>query len=230
MKKKEYIGNKYGKLTVIEDLGSFIKEGTKTKRHYLRCKCDCGNKIIVGADSLSKHTKSCGCLKKEVCRKYNDYKIFNNTVFVKFTNCNEYFLCDLEDWNNLKKHCWLKSQGYAVSRINGKVISFHKLIMQCKNGMYIDHIFQIANGLCDNRKNNLRIVTKQQNAMNSKLYANNTSGYKGVYWDKKREKWLSQITYNRKTIFLGYFDDIEKAIKARADAELKYFGEYRNKW
>ena len=66
--------------------------------------------------------------------------------------------------------------------------------------------------------------------MNSKLYVNNTSGYKGVYWDKKHEKWLAQITYNKKNIHLGCFDDIEKAIKARADAELKYFGEYRNRW
>lgn len=227
-KKKEYIGNKYGKLTVIEDLGYFIKEGTKRKEHYLKCKCDCGNEKIIRAGSLSSgHTKSCGCLTK----KSNKYYIFNNIVFVKFSNCDEFFICDLDDWIILKRNCWYKSNdGYACSRTSGNMELFHRLVMNCNEDKLVDHIFQVSNGICDNRKNNLRIVTQQQNSMNAKLSKNNTSGYKGVYWKKHCNKWSAAITYNGKQIHLGYFDDIEKAIKARADAELKYFGEYRNKW
>ena len=55
---------------------------------------------------------------------------------------------------------------------------------------------------------------------------NNKSGATGVYWDKRRNNWYAQITYNKKTISLGAFTDFDEAVKARKKAEEKYFGEY----
>ena len=57
----------------------------------------------------------------------------------------------------------------------------------------------------------------------------NTSGCVGVYWNTQRNKWYAQITVNKKTISLGYFYNKADAIKARKDAEIKYFGKYRFK-
>ena len=47
--------------------------------------------------------------------------------------------------------------------------------------------------------------------------------------DKNRNKWIAQITVNYKNIHLGRYENIEDAIKARKEAEVKYFGEYRYK-
>lgn len=59
------IGQRYGKLTVIEDLG-MIKRPNRKNRHFWKCKCDCGNTFEVRGDCLkSGNNKSCGCLQYE---------------------------------------------------------------------------------------------------------------------------------------------------------------------
>lgn len=62
--------------------------------------------------------------------------------------------------------------------------------------------------------------------MNCKIPTNNTSGIKGVSYDSFYQKWNASIRINYKNKNLGYFDSIENAIKARREAEKKYFGEY----
>ena len=106
-------------------------------------------------------------------------------------------------------------------------IRIHRFILDCNKNDVVDHI----NGnTLDNRKQNLRICSQQQNTMNnSNIRSNNTSGYKGVTWDKSKNKWTAQITVNYKNIHLGRYDKIEDAIKERQKAEIKYFGEYRRK-
>jgi hypothetical protein len=60
--------------------------------------------------------------------------------------------------------------------------------------------------------------------MNINIQSNNTSGITGVYWNK--EKWNAIIIKNRKRIYLGSFINKDDAIKARLEAEKKYFGEF----
>lgn len=79
------VGQKFGQLTVVEDVGS------KNRKHYWRCICDCGNeKIVDGASLRSGNTKSCGCLKNKGLIEYNLKqselnKIPINTRFGKLT-------------------------------------------------------------------------------------------------------------------------------------------------
>lgn len=61
---------------------------------------------------------------------------------------------------------------------------------------------------------------------NKALNKNNTSGYKGVGYRKDRNKYRAYIKYQKKYIFLGHYDNIEDAIKARKLAEEKFFGKY----
>ena len=96
--------------------------------------------------------------------------------------------------------------------------------MNCPDGMVVDHIN--LNPL-NNRKSNLRICTKQQNEMNRPTRSHNTSGVTGVSKHKQTNKWRAYIEYNQKYIHLGLFNTKEEAIKARKEAELKYFGKYR---
>ena len=81
----------------------------------------------------------------------------------------------------------------------------------------------------DNRKNNLRIANQQTNQINRKENKNNKFGIKGVSLDKRNNKYYARIMINGKNIFLGYFEDKEKAKEARDKAEQNYFGEFAYK-
>lgn len=80
----------------------------------------------------------------------------------------------------------------------------------------VDH--RNGNGL-DNRIENLRDVTEQQNQRNKKRCVKNKSGVTGVHWCERSHKWISQISDKEKRIYLGRFDDFSEAVSARKDAE-----------
>jgi len=64
--------------------------------------------------------------------------------------------------------------------------------------------------------------------MNQSKHSNNTSGYPGVCFHKRNNKWVAQIWINGKNTHLGYFSTKEEAIEARKQAEIQYFGEFAN--
>ena len=91
------------------------------------------------------------------------------------------------------------------------------------DGKTVDHINHKP---YDNTKLNLRVCEHFENIVACKTYSNNTSGRKGVCWDKTRKKWTVSITINKKTHHIGRFDDFDEAVRAREDAEKKYHGEF----
>ena len=62
--------------------------------------------------------------------------------------------------------------------------------------------------------------------MNHKISKRNTSGVTGVDWSKTRNLWRARIHFKRKEILLGYYTNFDDAVKARKEAEEKYYGEY----
>lgn len=78
----ELIGMKFGRLTVIEDLGMQYSKSGKTKKHMVLCRCDCGKEKTVALNKAkSGHTSSCGCLRKETTRntgKHNSKNVALN--------------------------------------------------------------------------------------------------------------------------------------------------------
>ena len=89
----------------------------------------------------------------------------------------------------------------------------------------VDHI---DNNILNNNINNLRFATSSENGMNSKISNRNSSGYKGITFHKKSNKWHAYININGKRQNLGFFEKIEDAINARVKKAEELFGEFKN--
>jgi hypothetical protein len=120
-------------------------------------------------------------------------------------------LVDDEDYIELSKYKWglytsSKNLFYATRHDGQKTIAMHRAIMNTPAGMETDHIN--GNGL-DNRKENLRIVTRRENQQNRHGFK--TSNYPGV--SKVKNRWTAHIHINKKQNYLGSFKDEEKAAR-----------------
>lgn len=141
-------------------------------------------------------------------------------------------IVDDEDFEWLSQWKWYVSKGYAVrsSRLGEApkrtTISMHSQIIKRPKKAEIDHI---SGNKLDNRRTNLRLVTRTQNSMNRDKLSNNTSGHRGVYWNSMWRRWEAFIRENGTKHYLGRYRNIEKAIEARNKAEDRYFGEYARK-
>lgn len=147
------------------------------------------NKIIIKAD-------------------HAEIELFSTKHGVKNT------IIDLEDVDKCKNYRWFfvldGNTFYSYAHKGSTTIKLHRLIMDAPTKIVVDHINR--DGL-DNRKINLRLCTQKENIRNSKLYKNNSSGYKGISFI--RNKWRSRIFIEGKDKHLGLFDTLEEAITAR---------------
>lgn len=227
--KYDLTGQTFGYLKVIGlDEQKSGKDGI-----YWKCKCKCGKETSVCTYNLrSNHTTSCGCKRIENVRKarkkYNDYDLSGEYGIGYARNTNAQFYFDKEDYNKIKDYCWNQNNSqYITTNIKHKNTMFHRLIMSCENNtVEIDHI---NHNVVDNRKENLRICDRSENARNRGLQSNNTSGCAGVGFVNNIKKWRARIKIYGKEIHLGYFEKYEDAVKARKEAEIKYYGEFRYK-
>lgn len=129
---------------------------------------------------------------------------------------------DPEDQWLLDEYSWSKREGhgteYAKAYIPGTYpnrtqMSLHQAIMGCPlHGLVVDH--KDGNG-SNCTRDNMRVVTKSVNAFNSGVRRDSSTGYRGVHYYKSRAKYMSRITINKVTKFLGYFDTAEEAAEAR---------------
>ena len=233
--KQDLTGKRFGKLVVIKEFGR-----NKWKSVVWLCQCDCGNTNIVATKDLNAGAvKSCGCGSKNTLfqkKKHfggNKYDLTSQEYGIGYYEDKQFFF-DKEDYDLIKKYFWfvnnndyVKASYLADGTKLDKTIRMHILVKNSDPEKYdVDHI---NHKITDNRKENLRVVLHNENLMNTKLYSNNTTGVKGVYWDKNRKKWMVCITAYKHTYHLGRFDNFDDAVRVRKEAELKYHGEYRNK-
>lgn len=120
------------------------------------------------------------------------------------------------------------AEGYQQIKIDGSVYRAHRLAVYLAYGEppigEVDHINGVRS---DNRLENLRVVSCQQNSRNRKIPAGNKSGVVGVCWISARGKWMAHIGSGERQQNLGYFDEYEDAIQRRKSAELA-FGYHAN--
>jgi hypothetical protein len=121
----------------------------------------------------------------------------------------------------------VKYNGYIHISVMGKLYYAHRLAWLYMTGDWpkndIDHINRERN---DNKWINLRNATPSQNHMNKATPKSNTSGYRGVSFNKLVKKWTAQIKINRKKIHLGCFACKEEAAKSYEKAAKVIYGEF----
>lgn len=210
--RKDLTGNRYGKLTVIRSIGK-----SKKGSYLWECFCECGNKTVTRVDSLKNgHTKSCGKCPTNAFYQENDY-------MVGLTSNGERFIFDIDDFELVSKHNWaIGGRGYLSSRINGKSIKMHRLIMGFPN-YQLDHRDTLKT---NNRRNNLRRCTQTENNYNKEKFRGFTSRFKGVSWKQQIKKWCSRISHNKNQIYLGVFNSEIEAALAYNEAALRLHGEF----
>ena len=121
---------------------------------------------------------------------------------------------DAEDSQFVSRYSWSIDQtGYPHARVDGRTQRLHRCIiqqmgLQVPKGMVVDHIDR--NPL-NNTRQNLRITNHTQNIFNSGPNRANTSGVKGVTWNKRSGKWVVQLRIHGKYQYHGHFLDLEAA-------------------
>ena len=109
----------------------------------------------------------------------------------------------------------LDHSGYIHITINRRIYQAHRLAWLHTHGTWpVEHIDHDDGVKSNNRLKNLREATRSQNQFNTGLSVVNTSGFKGVSWDKNRDKFSAKIRLNGKKIFLGYHATAELASAA----------------
>lgn len=129
--------------------------------------------------------------------------------------------------------CWMWQSkanicGYGQMRVGSKMVVVHRWIFEDKNGpipegMVLDHF------VCNNRgcvnPDHLRVCTRLENAQRAQMRKDNPSGFKGVVWEPRQNKWRAQIRVVGKLKGLGSFENPTDAARAYDRAALEYFGD-----
>ena len=197
---KNYVGKRFGQLIVTKYYGKL--EGA----HRWECKCDCGNTTLVHQTLLqSGKTKSCGCLGHPPVKDILGAQ-FGALTVIEFDGNRDgqyYWRCKCTCGNE------------TVVRQNYLLIGKTKSC-GCLQATIIKDNMKFVDGTS---------ITLLEKA-STRLISTNTSGYNGVYLNKKTQKWVAQIAFKGKTHYLGAFSKIEEAVAARKKAEERIYGEF----
>jgi len=163
-------------------------------------------------------------------RRIRQIRVEGNTAYVPLTHGYEAMI-DASDVHLVNKSNWqarLSDRStYACRSFRDNerqtTFSMHRVLMDAPIGLEVDHID--CNGL-NNRRSNLRVVTRSQNMCNTRPSIGGASELKGAIYHKARRKWVSFITLEKKTLYLGIFATPEEAHAAYCEASARLHGEF----
>jgi len=221
---EDLTGKIYGRLVVLKEFSRSIADTI-----MWLCKCSCGSsaQVVASGNSLKTgNTKSCGCYRKEVLSKKWEPTDCEDYYEIPLSK-GQYAKIDKKDLSQISEYGWSVSAGYAVARAkekgNLKSIRMSRLILGLSSNdeRMADHI---NHDTLDNRRANLRIVSRSGNSMNSVKRRSVdggkplTSRYIGVSFDKRNNKYSASVKINGKRIFLGQYCSEDTAATVRDEA------------
>lgn len=212
-KLRDLSGKRFGKLLVIDRAGSSYRRNSNSHRDATwRCVCDCGNeKIYVSYNLLKGRTISCGCSRRKKSKIGGAYKTKEYRTWTRMIQ-----RCENKNYNHF---IYYGGRGIRISeRWRKSYDNFIKDMGQCPDGYSLDRID--VNGNYESL--NCRWANNTTQARNQRVAINNKIGIRGIGL-LRNGKFRVRIHINRKPIHIGTFDDIDDAMKARKDAELKYW-------
>jgi len=137
---------------------------------------------------------------------------------------NDYVLSafDYQDGNLIRKigragevgqvaGCFHKGTGYIHVKIKDKAYKAHRLVFLYHHGYMPECVDHIDGDKTNNKIENLRAATKEENCRNQKVRSTNKSGYKGVKWVEHCKKWQVEVCKNYKQLRFGMYEDLELA-------------------
>lgn len=208
-------GQKFGRLTVIRR-GENYADGTTSQI----CLCDCGKQIRVRSRALlTGNTRSCGCLLSDSSRERMT-GIKNPLCHTKLGSI----------YTEILQRCYNENND-SYEYYGGRGISVCEEWLDKQSGMENFYNWAIENGyeegLTIDRKDNngnyepsnCRWTDRFVQARNQRIRKDNTSGYKGVSYDKRRKKWKAFLYRKNKLVDKKYFDKKEEAILYREELE-----------
>lgn len=197
MKKNDLTGNVYGRLTVITDDSS----RTRTGRVLWLCECSCGNTAHVRADHLKNGSVvSCGCLNNE--KKHERFKDLTNTETDNFKVIDRTYTKNQRVyWNCICKHCGnhIELQSNQIERYSS---------CGCKHNR--------------STKERMAEIRDPESLKTNKPTAKSTTGVRGVYYNKRKKRYVAYINVDKKSKYLGSSVDLKEAADIRRKAEIEY--------
>lgn len=193
-RQRDITGMRFGKLTAIKPDGKFVRGSA-----VWLCRCDCGGEVHAPLHQLtSGHRKSCGCLSHPARKDYMGKRFGRLTVTAY-------------EGKRSGMHRWKCLCDCGNETIVGQTLLQTGKTKSC--GCLQSEIYRDNLKLIDGTS-----VTILETARN-RLNASNTSGYTGIYLNRRNGKWVAQITFKGKTYYLGSYADKKEAILARKRGE-----------
>lgn len=214
-RQKDISGMRFGKLTALEPSGE-----RKNGYTVWRCSCDCGNEIFVSSRHLKNGwAQDCGCVPKEKKAAADRDKKASARVRIKDWVGKSFGDLQVTAYDGKRggKHYWrclcVCGKETVVSQSN--LQDGHTRSCGCKvNPAGTRHF---VDGTCI------------ESIRSRRISVSNSSGIRGVYKNKRTGRWAAQITFQGKTRYLGSYDSLEEAAKAREKAE-EIFDEFLEKY
>lgn len=195
--------NNQKEIILLKDLGMlYPNENSKNKYRYGIYKCFCGSEFKANTIDLKRgKIGSCGC-NKNTTHNLTHHRLYG-TWNLMINRCKNSKLINFKDYGG---------KGVTVCKRWENIINFiEDMYPTFKEGLTLDR--ENPNG--NYEPNNCRWTTKTVQSRNTRrLQSNNTSGYRGVNFDKKTQKWRVLIMVSNKSIYLGLFDNPIDGAKA----------------
>lgn len=197
MAKDDLINQHFGRLTVLGD----VRKRTKSGKVLWHCLCECGTVTFVRGDHLKNGSiTSCGCLNEE--KKQERYKDLTDTETDNFKIVDRaYSKNQRVYWNCICKHCGnhIELQSNQIERNSS---------CGCKQKR--------------STKERMAEISDPESLRTNKPTAKSTTGVRGVYYNKRKKRYVAYINVDKKSKYLGSSVDLKKAAAIRRKAEIEF--------